>query len=331
MLRSLAIAVLITSSLSANAVQAQEWATKMFETTDHDFGSVARGATAEYRFVLSNLYMENVHITGVASSCGCTTPRVEPDELRTYEKGAIVAHFNTDRFQGQRGATLTVSIDRPYPAEVQLHVKGYIRNDVAFEPGSVQLGDIARGAMPQRRITVTHDGWGEWKILDVRGINSHVSADLVETGRNYNQVSYALNVQLNRDAPVGYLNEQIVLVTNDPQSPQIPLKVEGHVESPITVSPATLFLGVVESGNRVTKQLVVKGKKPFRIVSITCNDGSFEFGKENDATAKAIHVIPVTFVASGSTGKIQRSIHITTDQGDEVPDLAAYAVVNKAS
>ena len=34
----------------------------------------------------------------------------------------------------------------------------------------------------------------------------------------------------------------------------------------ITVSPTALFMGVVQPGQKVTKQLVVKGKKPFRIL-----------------------------------------------------------------
>ena len=50
--------------------------------------------------------------------------------MKTYEKGAIVATFNTDSFHGQRGATLTVIIDQPFYAEVQLHDRGYIRTDV---------------------------------------------------------------------------------------------------------------------------------------------------------------------------------------------------------
>jgi hypothetical protein len=38
-----------------------DWTTKMFETTSHDFGTVARGERAEFEFVLKNLYVEDVH------------------------------------------------------------------------------------------------------------------------------------------------------------------------------------------------------------------------------------------------------------------------------
>ena len=137
-----ALAALTIGFLGVLPCSGQEWAQKMFKITDHDFGTVARGAKAEVAFVFENIYMEEVHVAGVRASCGCTTPRVENGTLKTYEKGAIVAHFNTDTFLGQRGATLTVSIDQPFPAEVQLHVRGFIRNDVVVEPGSVQVGSI---------------------------------------------------------------------------------------------------------------------------------------------------------------------------------------------
>ncbi len=54
-------------ALSAPAL-GQDWATKMFETTSHDFGTVARGERAEFEFDLENLYVEDVHIVGVRTS-----------------------------------------------------------------------------------------------------------------------------------------------------------------------------------------------------------------------------------------------------------------------
>ncbi len=117
----------------------------MFKATEHDFGTVARGSKAEYRFVFENLYMEDVHIAGVRTSCGCTTPSVENATVKTYDQGDILAHFNTPTFLGQRAATLTVTIDKPFYAEVQLHIKGFIRNDVLVDPGSVQIGSVDQG------------------------------------------------------------------------------------------------------------------------------------------------------------------------------------------
>ncbi len=89
----------------------QEWATKMFATTSHDFGTVARGQRTEFEFVLENLYVEDVHIASVRASCSCTTPEIKTDTLKTHQKGAILAKYNTAAFLGPKGATLTVIVD----------------------------------------------------------------------------------------------------------------------------------------------------------------------------------------------------------------------------
>src|SRR5581483_7843854 len=144
MLRTLFFASLIIASVGP-AVEAQEWARKMFPVTQHNFGTVARGSKTEYLFTFKNLYRDDLHIVGVRTSCGCTTPSVTKDTLKTYEEAAILAHFNTGTFQGQRGATITVSIDRPQPAEVQLRVDGFIRSDILLNPGQVDLGMVDHG------------------------------------------------------------------------------------------------------------------------------------------------------------------------------------------
>jgi hypothetical protein len=305
----------------------QDWAQKMFKVADHDFGPVARGAKVEFSFTCENIYMEEVHLAGVRTSCGCTTPRVENGQLKTYDKGAIVAHFNTDSFTGPHGATLTVTIDQPFFAEVQLHVKGDIRNDVVVEPGSVQYGSIDQGIAYDQQVTVNYGGNSDWQILDVKSFNPHVSAKAVETARTDGHISYALKVRVDQGTPAGYLNDHLMLVTNDPSGAQIPVLVEGQIMPGITVNPTALFMGVVQPGQKVTKQLVVKSKKPFRILGITCDDKSFQFDTSKESAAKELHLVPVTFTAGTDAGKVVKTIKIATDQGQMTPELAAYAVV----
>jgi hypothetical protein len=321
---------LVSLVLFAAPCLGQDWANKMFKITEHDFGSVAAGAKVEYAFVLENIYMEDIHLASVRTSCGCTTPRIENATLKTYDKGAIVAHFNTDRFSGQRGATLTVTIDQPFLAEVQLNVRGYIRGDVVVEPGSVEVGAVDQGTPIERNLAVTYAGRSDWRILGVRSSNPHISAQVVETNRNYGQVSYALKVFVDKAAPAGYLNDRLMLVTDDSRGEQIPVLVEGQVLPGITVSPTSLFMGVVQTGRTVTKQLMVSGKKPFRILEITCDDKSFKFDLSKEDVAKNRHLIPVTFLATGDPGKVMKTIKVKTDQGEQTPELAAYAVVAAA-
>lgn len=328
--RSILLLVLI--ALVATPCFGQEWAQKMFKVTSHDFGTVARGAKVEYSFVFENLYMEDVHISHAYSSCGCTSVRVENPTVKTYEKGAIVATFNTNSFYGQRGATLTVVIDRPFYAEVQLQDKGYIRTDVDFQPGSVQFDPVDQGIGYRQIVDVNYNGGQDgWKVVGIKSNNPHITAKAIEAARNYGQTTYRLEVHIDKTMPAGYFNDHLMLVTNDETNQQIPVLVEGRVVPGISVSPTALFMGVVQPGQTVTKKLVVTSKKPFRILSITCTDPkSFKFDISKEGGPAKLHQIPVTFVAGADVGKIVKTIKIKTDQGEMTPELAAYAVVAAA-
>jgi hypothetical protein len=303
----------------------------MFKTYEYDFGTVAKDAKSEFKFVFENLYLEDIHIASAHPSCGCTSVRIENPLVKTYETGAVVAHFNTDTFQGPHGATLTVTIDKPYYGEVQLQVLGNIRTDTVVEPGSVQFPSIDQGVAYDQKASVTHVGQSDWKILDVKSSSPHISAQAIETGRSYGQVSYQLLVRVDANTPAGYVDDHLTLVTNDARTPQLPVLVEGQVVPTITVSPTSLFMGVVQPGQKVTKQLVIKGKKPFRVVSISCDEKAFQFDTSAaEKTPKELHLIPVTFAAGTDLGKVTKNIKVVTDAGQAVSELAAYAVVAAA-
>lgn len=312
---------------AASNVSAKEWARNMFQgETSHDFGNVARGAKVEYAFVLKNIYKEDVHVSGVRSSCGCTTPKVVKDTLKTYEEGAILATFNTQTFSGARSATLTVTIDKPFYAEVQLQVKGYIRTDIVFEPGSVNLGAVDRGQEAAKKVRISYSGHDKWKIVEARPGSEYIEAAVKEISRAGGQTSYELAVTLKKDAPVGYIKEQLTLITNDRNAKEVPVAIEGRVVSELTVSPPTLYLGSLRSGAKVVKQLVIKGKTPFKILGIRSNDGAFEFSLPE--AAKPVHVVPVTYTAGEDVGKQDYKLTIETDLGEDLTqEISCFAQV----
>ena len=119
-----------------------EWGKKLFTEFSHDFGTVARAAKVEHTFEMRNPFKETIHIASVRASCGCSTPNIVKDTLATWEEGGIHVRYNNRTFTGRKSATITVVIDRPYYAEIQLNVVGYIRSDVVFDPGQINFGEI---------------------------------------------------------------------------------------------------------------------------------------------------------------------------------------------
>jgi hypothetical protein len=261
----------------------------------------------------------------VRASCGCTTPSILKKELKTWEKGAIVARFNTDSFLGKKSATLTVTIDKPFFAEVQLQVQGYIRSDVVFNPGAVNFGEVEPGTSVEKKVQLQYAGRQNWEVTDIRSNNDHLEVSMKPGARSGGRVSYELTVRLKEDAPAGYLSDYLHIVTNDGQA-SIPLAVSGRVVPAVTVSPSSFFLGKLDPGQTATQNLIVKAKSPFRIVEIKCDDPAFEFKTSDEA--KQIHVIPVTFTAA-KPGKLTCKIIVQTDLPGGSAECVATATVNE--
>jgi hypothetical protein len=310
-MRRLAIAIVLILS-GIQAAEAKEWAQKMFSVTKHDFGNVARGAKAEFAFEIENLYQEDVHIADVRTSCGCTTPTITKPTLKSWEKGTIVATLNTRSYVGQRHSTLTVVIDKPFYAEVPLSLSGVIHSDVDFQPGSVAFGDVAVGTPTEQTVTVTHQGRGAWAITDVRSTNSNFEVELGEPTRLANQTVYKMTVRLRGEMPAGAIDDHLTIVTSDQRLPTVSLPVEGRVVPPLSVSPSPLFVGTLQPGQTATKQLVITGKEPFKLLAIRCDHPGVEFKTAPDVVRK-VHLVPVIFTAGTATGEINYTIEIETD------------------
>jgi hypothetical protein len=335
-MRLIAGVALMVGSMVAAPALAEAWVAKMFEKQAYNFGTVARGADTVYRFAAKNIYKQDIELLSVRSSCGCTTPSIDKKVLKTGEVGYVTATFNTRTFTGLHGATLTVEVRWSdngtwRRGETQLRVDGNIRADVVFKPGAVRFDSVEQGKISEQKVSVAYAGRSDWKIVDVRGASDYLEVEMTQKPRSAGRADYELLVRLKDTAPAGYFNEQLVLVTNDEQNPRIPMHLSGRVLPAISVAPESLLLGEVARGGQVSKKVIVRGKTPFRILSIQCDDEAcFQFKTDNLAGAR--HVVEVVFNANKEVGAVKQTIHVATDLGEDFhATLTAYARVVPAA
>ncbi len=328
MRRHSALAVLWVCLFAGTAL-AQDWAAKMFETTRHDFGPVARNSKAEFEFKLKNLYAEDVRLVDVRSSCGCTQPRIKTPTLKTYEEGAVVARINTQAFRGRRGATLTVTIDKPLFAQVQLHVTTHILDDLVVEPESVQFGAVDQGTGAARDLEIRSSQASSLQVRQLKLDSRHLAVEVLPSRYEGNDVVHRLRVRLAKDAPAGQISDHLLLVTNDPSRSQVPVLVQGQVLSEVTAGPSRLFMGVLRPGEKASKQVMVRAKRPFRITGVTSEDHRFQFAVADAETPKQFHLIPVTFLAGDKPEAVTQTIQIGTDLDGRSTAVLATAIVSQ--
>lgn len=302
------------TKVPAQTALPQGWAKGMFETTEHDFGAVSKGAKAEFAFKFKNTLDKDLLITKLQTSCGCTQPSIKQGRIRPGEQSEVIAKFNTESFTGQKSATVTVVFREPQMTEVQLQVQGFIRTDVSIDPAQVDFGIFRDGDAEPISLKVRYNGRSDWQISDVRSQFSQLQVSIENREPTPTGVLYQMKVGLKPGTPLGRFHERMTLVTNESATRTITVDVLGQVEPDLILTPASLALGTVKKGDTTTKRLVLRGPKPFAVKSVKCKDLRFKFNKP--AGKNTLHFVTVEFSSGQAPGKVFETIEIVTDLND---------------
>ena len=303
--------VALGSSLCIAIVASADWASDSFPIKKHNFGTVAVAAKTEFRFPIENKTSRAIHIRTVRASCGCTTPIIETPTIEPGESGSILARFNTRTFKGKRGATLTVIIDRPYYTEVRLRVDGYIRGDMVFHPGSIDFGELVEGQSAEKQSKLMYAGRDTWKLLDIESNHPWLKPRFEVSMQKKGRIDYQITVDLTEEAPTGFFQDELIVVTNDKSMPRVPFRVTGRVESELSIAPRALALGSIKPGESKKQKLIIRGQEPFTIESLSCEGWKIEFvAPESERTT---HILFVTLTRDNdSTGPQKAELKIAT-------------------
>jgi hypothetical protein len=313
----------LTSPLPA---QDPQWASKMFEKLDHDFGIVPSGADLKYKLKITNKYQQQVHILSVSSSCGCTAAKPLKDTLASEESTYLDISMDTRRFHHLKETALTVTFDQPLFAQVRIPVKAYINPDVQLNPGEAQFGQIARGKDELRRIAISYAWRGKSAITEAVSKNPNVEARLVESRRDSFTIHYELHVTVKGSAPLGELRDQVTLTTDDPANPSIPVLVEARVEPEYAISPELVSFGKLAPGERKTLNIVARGRTKFTIEKIESDKTAGVFEVRLPKDARTIHVLPLTMIGPAEPGVINEEFTVTISGS---PDPVTFKVYGK--
>lgn len=307
---------IVPNANRVNAAPTIHWSQKILENVvkDHDFGTVAKASNQRHLFEFTNTLDTDLQLTNARVSCGCTKVQILTPTVKPGEKGQIEARFDTLGFVGQRGATVTVSVNknRPYNeySEIRFSVKGMIRSDVVFDPGIVDFGDVAQGNATERKVLLKYAGNTQWKVENVSASNPYIEVSAKEVNRNPNngRVDYELALSLKPDAPAGSIADILTIKTSDYNNALISLPISGRIDTPISV--ADIQLGLLNRGGSYEKKLVISSKQPFEIEEIKSSNPKLEF--QPVSGSKTLHIVSYKFNAENE-GLIADKIVIRTN------------------
>ncbi|MFQ3650875.1 MAG: DUF1573 domain-containing protein [Gemmataceae bacterium] len=305
------LGVLIALSLVPTLAPAQtQWAEKMFtKGRTHDFGTVPRGAQLTHSFEITNPYAVEMHITEVKSGCGCVTARATKTVLQPRETGAIEVRMDGTRYVGPKTVGIRVTVGPRYISSAELRVTANGRTDVVFNPGQVSFGTVTAGETPTKSVMMEYAGTLDWKVNEIITKDMPYEVVVKEAYRRPGQVGYQVSVTLKKDAPVGLLRHELLVKTNDPASPTVPLLVEGQVMSSLSVQPSSLSLGVMKVGDPLIRRVLVRGASAFKITEVKADGVEVEGGLPDKEAST--HFVTLKLKAS-TAGAFRRQIQIKT-------------------
>ena len=295
------------------------WTQKLVDgkLKEYDFGAVARASKQEHVFEFENTTGNDLFLTSIRTSCGCTKPKIMTSHVKAGETAKINAVFDTLNFYGKRGATVTVSLQKAGPVsefgEVQFAVKGDIRRDVVLNPGEVIFEDVKLSETAKRTVRLLYAGSTSWKILEVKSTNPNITATAKEVERNLQtgRVSYDLVVNLSDKQSAGTIYDQLSIVTNDAKTTGMPVVVKAKITPLIEVRP--IQLGVINKGQQIKKKLILHSARAFSVKEIKTVDPRIVFQPVEGE--KTLHLLTYTLDTS-TPGQIDEEVTIlTSDPG----------------
>jgi hypothetical protein len=255
------------TGIYANAAQAQSWADQLFEKRSHDFGYVARNGKYEYGFAIRNTLNRRLHIASATPSCSaCTIARLEKDWLEPGESMVLKAALNTRNVVGNKDVVITVTFDQPSWAQTRLQLRCYSRSDNVLSENEVAMGVVKPGTPKTKTINIEYAGSNQWKIDGATSNNPAIDTELQETHRGGGLVGYKLTVSLKPDAAPGLIRDHITLGVNDAYNKAgLDIPVNAIIQADVSLSASSLDIGNVATGGTASKQILVRGVRPFKI------------------------------------------------------------------
>jgi len=304
----------------ASAQEQAGWAHKLVTvkgkpTTEHDFGSVPKGALLPFQFDVSNPYAVPLTIQ-TRVSCDCVTVSATKQTLQSRDTGYLDIQMDTRRFNGPKVVTVFFTVLHPqYTSTALLTIKANCRTDVTLNPGAINFGIVPRGQVVQAALDIDYAGIRDWQVTGAAK-NDLFDVAFVEKYRQPGRTGYRVSLTLKQDAPAGSYKQELMLSTNDPAGPTVPVPFDITVQSPLAVFPDTVkFLGG-KLGTASEYKLSVRGNgKPFKITEVEGMSDGLSFAEPvPSAEARPVHILTLKWTPL-TAGNLQKKIILKTDAG----------------
>lgn len=307
-------------------------------TMKHDWGDIPDTEPVEFTFDFTNISDKEITLA-VAASCGCTVPTMEKTVYKPGEAGKVTARFDPHGRTGPQTKTLTFTITNPQGVFAQqiATLTSNVRALVMFDPPKMFLNEVDHIDGQTTKLMV-NGRKEDFKVLSVTSASEYVKAKVLEpTTADINGdklVSVPIELSVGKGAPIGTLQTQLEIKTNDERAKLGPYFLGADVVGDIKSTPAQAIIRVNDPSTAFTTQVRIdtRSGSAFNILSV-----SVDAKKEMQAVADVVrendgksYMITISGVTPPEPGMVQSFLVLETDaRGGESLRVPFTAVIRR--
>ncbi len=210
-----------------------------FATPVHDFGKVRGGEVVKYTYAFTNIGDSLLEVTGVRTSCGCTTAGDWSRKVEPGQAGSIPIQFNTGNFSGQVAKSITVTCNATNQPTVVLQLKATIWKAIDVSPQFAVLNVTADGPSNPAIVRIVSN---EDAPLTLSAPEITNRAFAVELRTNQPGKEFQLIINTVPPLSAGNVQGQITMKTSSTNMPVINVRAWANVQQAVLVTPSQITL-----------------------------------------------------------------------------------------
>jgi hypothetical protein len=178
------------------------------------------------------------------------------------------------------------------------------------------FGTALEGKMVSHVFKIKNVGEG---YLDIRGIKTSCGCTTGNPSKTHvapgddSEISVAFDTRFQK----GHQVRTIMAFTNDPNSPQVTMTMQGVVKKQVEASPSEVSFGTVRKGSEGTKEIVISdlvGGGPFTVGPISNSNSAIKVTQEKRPDGKPGAILKVALTNTMPIGAFDDTIKVTTNR-----------------
>ncbi len=214
----------------------------------HDFGSMERFATATHTFTIKNVGEARLELSSRRTTCKCTFSSISAAGCEPGETIDVTLEWTGRAAEGSPDFRQTAEIGTNDPdlEVLQLHIHGYVTENVRALPDEIALGRVASNdgttaefrlfGFRSQTIAVSDFGWSDEKTAPYFDVTFQPLSDEEVSQEKGATCGLLAKVVVKPGMPLGPINQTLRISTDVQTTIELNIPFQGEVTSDILIA-----------------------------------------------------------------------------------------------